>query len=207
MTDPSIEEQVARYYGAKVQAHGAEPRGADWNSAESQQLRFVQLVEVTRGSGPFSLTDYGCGYGALLDALAGERRLTRYQGFDIAEPMIDLARRRHGKRTDCVFTTDAQKLVPTDFVVASGIFNVKLGVDREAWRDYVLVKLAHMAELARIGFAFNMLTSYSDRERRRPDLYYAEPMEWFDHCKRNVAPKVRLLHDYPLWEFTIVAWK
>jgi SAM-dependent methyltransferase len=205
--DPSIEDRVARYYGEKVQAHGAEPRGVDWNSAESQQLRFVQLLEVAKDSGPFSLTDYGCGYGALLDALAGEDRLTLYQGFDIAEPMVELALCRFAGRNDCEFTTRPQDLRPTDFVVASGIFNARLDIRRDAWRDYVIGQLERMVELARVGFAFNMLTSYSDAERQRPDLYYADPMWWFDHCKRNLAPRVRLLHDYPLWEFTIVAWK
>jgi hypothetical protein len=207
VNERAIEERVARYYGDKVRVHGAEARGVDWNSAESQQLRFVQLMEIARGSGPFSLTDYGCGYGALLDALTVEGRLTHYQGFDIAEPMVELASCRNAGRTDCSFTMAARELRPTDFVVASGIFNVKLDIRRDAWRDYVFTHLERMAELARTGFAFNMLTSYSDAERQQPDLYYGDPMWWFDHCKRNLAPRVRLLHDYPLWEFTILAWK
>jgi SAM-dependent methyltransferase len=207
VTDPSIEATVARYYGEKVRTHGAEPRGVDWNSLESQRLRFVQLLEVAKDCGPFSLTDYGCGYGALLDELAGESRLLHYQGFDIAEPMVELALCRNAGRTDCTFTTDARDLRPTDFVVASGIFNARLTVPAAAWRDYALATLRHLASLARVGFAFNMLTSHSDAERQRPDLYYADPAEWFDRCKRELAPRVRLLHDYPLWEFTILAWK
>jgi len=207
VNERAIEEQLVRHYGDMVRAHGAEPRGVDWNSAESQRLRFVQLLEVAKDSGPFSLTDYGCGYGALLDMLADEGRLTRYQGFDITEPMVELALCRFAGRTDCEFTTRPQDLRPTDFVVASGIFNARLTFSAAVWRDYVFATLRHLASLARVGFAFNMLTSYSDAERQRPDLYYADPMEWFDRCKRGLAPRVRLLHDYPLWEFTILAWK
>ena len=57
---------------------------------------------------------------------------------------------------------------------------------------------------SRRGFAFNLLTSYSDVDRRRPDLYYADPLAYFDHCKRTFSRNVALLHDYGEWEFTIL---
>ena len=63
------------------------------------------------------------------------------------------------------------------------------------------------AKLSRTGFAFNALSLYSDPDRRRPDLYYADPLYWFDHCKRRYCRFVALLHDYPLYEFTILVRK
>ena len=44
----------------------------------------------------------------------------------------------------------------------------------------------------------------SDEDKRRSDLHYADPLAWFDWCKRNASHQVALLHDYGLWEFTIV---
>jgi len=38
----------------------------------------------------------------------------------------------------------------------------------------------------------------------RPDLYYADPRLYFDYCKRNFSRHVALLHDYGLWEFTVI---
>ncbi|TMG79221.1 MAG: hypothetical protein E6H78_20525 [Betaproteobacteria bacterium] len=61
-----------------------------------------------------------------------------------------------------------------------------------------------LAALSTRGFAFNALTSYSDPQRRRPDLYYADPLDLFDHCKRHVSRLVSLLHDTPLYEFTLI---
>jgi hypothetical protein len=49
-----------------------------------------------------------------------------------------------------------------------------------------------------------MLTSYSDPGRMRPDLYYGDPREYFDLCKRKYSRHVALLHDYGLYEFTII---
>ena len=41
----------------------------------------------------------------------------------------------------------------------------------------------------------------------RPDLYYADPCRLFDLCKRRYAKNVALLHDYGLYEFTILVRK
>ena len=91
-----------------------------------------------------------------------------------------------------------------DYVVASGVFNVKLTAGSKAWEAYMHQTLDTMASLATRGFAFNALTSYSDSDKRRDDLYYADPRYWFDHCKRTYSRFVTLIHDYPLYEFTIL---
>jgi hypothetical protein len=57
------------------------------------------------------------------------------------------------------------------------------------------------------GFAFNALTSYSDPERMKNTLYYADPCRLFDLCKREFSRDVALLHDYGLYEFTILVRK
>jgi len=41
----------------------------------------------------------------------------------------------------------------------------------------------------------------------REDLYYADPCFIFDYCKRNFSRNVALLHDYELYEFTIIVRK
>lgn len=38
-------------------------------------------------------------------------------------------------------------------------------------------------------------------------LYYADPCFLFDHCKRNYSDRVALLHDYGLYEFTMLVTK
>ena len=195
-------DPVAAYYAARLREHGETARGVDWNSEASQALRFDKLLEVCRGETSFSLLDYGCGYGALLDHLRSRWPGCRYSGYDVATEMIEAARRRHGAQAS--FTAAAEDLRGHDYVVASGIFNVKLETKASAWHDYVLRTLDHLNALAGRGFAFNLLSLYSDPEKRRESLYYGDPRELFDHCKRRYSPRVALLHDYPLYEFTIL---
>jgi SAM-dependent methyltransferase len=204
MSRDAILRGVERYYTAKLGAHGPSARGVDWNSPESQELRFDRLLEVVPDAGAVSLIDYGCGYGALAETLAGRRDDFSYQGFDLSEAMIAEAREHLGADERCRFVAADAELAPADYAVASGVFNVRLDNPESEWRSYVEDTIARMAELSGRGFAFNMLTSYSDPEHMRDDLFYGDPCAYFDHCKRYYSKQVALLHDYGLYEFTIL---
>jgi SAM-dependent methyltransferase len=207
MSDEAILQTVARYYAEKLSAFGATPRGVDWNSAESQALRFNRLLQVLPDAGDVSLNDYGCGYGALFDYLRTTGLSVDYRGFDVSDAMVAAASARHEGATGCSFTFDAQQLSTAEYTVASGIFNVRLDCPVDRWREYVLHTLASIDGLSTRGFAFNLLSTRSDPERRRPDLYYADPVETFELCARRFSARVALLHDYPLYEFTIIVRK
>lgn len=205
MTD--LLSSVARYYTDKIQRYGSEPRGVDWNGHEGQVLRFAQLCKVLDPNAPFSVTDVGCGYGSLLEFLGPHFQSFNYVGVDISDAMIDAATQLHVDKPHACFELGTQPSQPTDFAVASGIFNVKLESSDSAWHSYIEATLENMHEFTTKGFAFNCLTSYSDADRMRPDLHYANPCELFDLCKRKYSRNVALLHDYGLYEFTILVRK
>jgi SAM-dependent methyltransferase len=201
-----IAAQVADYYSAKVREHGATHRGVDWNSPESQELRFRQLLRVCEGSSRFSILDFGCGYGALARFLHGQGYDAKYVGYDLSQEMLASAR-QHTQGLEAEFTSELVGVPAVDFAVASGVFNVRLGTSEAAWRAYLLDTLAVLDRLGSRGFAFNVLTRNSDPDRRRADLYYADPLELFEHCRVNFSRHVALLHDYGLYEFTLLVRK
>jgi hypothetical protein len=79
-----------------------------------------------------------------------------------------------------------------------------MDVSTDEWERYVSETLERIATISRKGFAYNMLTMYSDPERMRDDLYYADPHQYFDQCRTRFSRKVALLHDYGLYEFTLL---
>jgi hypothetical protein len=197
-----IEAKVGSYYAGRLAEHGATARGVDWNGESSQHLRFEQLMRVADDGG--SLNDWGCGYGALVDFLDARGGVRDYCGYDIAPGMIAAAAERYAGRPGIRFTADEQAVGVADYTVASGIFNVRAGTPEAEWSGYIADTLRRMAAASRRGIAFNVLTSYSDPERMEERLHYADPCRWFDWCKRNLARNVALLHDYGLYEFTIL---
>jgi SAM-dependent methyltransferase len=206
MSFETIKDKVGRYYSGRLAEHGASARGVDWNSEESQVLRFTQLARVLPASGRFSIVDYGCGYGALVAFLDRSGVELDYQGFDISGDMVERARLDHA-RSGRRFTTDETELEAADYAVASGVFNVRLDTSVDDWTAYVMHTLERLNGLGHDGFAFNMLTSYSDADRMRSDLYYGDPCVFFDHCKTRFSKQVALLHDYGLYEFTVLVRK
>lgn len=204
MSDDALLVDVRNYYEERLRQHGPTARGVDWNSEESQQLRFRELARLWDGEPEASIVDYGCGYGALAAWLRARAHRGAYTGFDVSDAMTAAAADLAASLQNCRFTTNRPALRPADFAVASGVFNVKLGSSNERWHQHVLDGIADLAALGTRGFGFNALTVYSDPDRRRPDLYYSDPVELFDHCKRTYSRYVSLLHDYPLYEFTIL---
>jgi len=199
--------EVASYYTGKLAEHGPTPRGVDWNGEDSQALRFEQLCRIITTTGHFSINDIGCGYGALLDFVAARHRGFSYTGVDISAAMIRAAVRGHPAATNARFIHSAQPDDVADYGIASGILNVRLNRSDDEWRRHIEGVLELLDRTSAHGFAFNCLTSYSDADRMRSDLYYADPCALFDLCKRRYSRHVALLHDYGLYEFTILVRK
>lgn len=198
---------VASYYSEKLAEHGDTPRGVDWNGEESQALRFMQLCKILPSSNEFSLNDLGCGYGALLDYLKVKHPSYNYLGVDISTDMIRTAGQRHAASFRARFIAGAEPDQGADYGVASGIFNVRLGRTDAEWLKYIQSILDVLDRTSNLGFSFNCLTSYSDEDKKRDYLYYADPCQLFDLCKHRYSRQVALLHDYGLYEFTILVRK
>lgn len=197
---------VADYYSAKLAEHGQSARGVDWNGEESQHLRFAQLCKVI-DPGPFSVNDIGCGYGAMVDFFARHYPAFTYHGYDVSADMVKAAQASHEAANHVQFHQGSKPSKAADYGVASGIFNVRLGTADEVWLRTIHETLDTMHETSTRGFSFNCLTSYSDADKMRDYLYYADPCALFDHCKRRYSKQVALLHDYGLYEFTILVRK
>ena len=200
-------DPVRAHFETSLSAHGPTPRGVDWNSDAAQAIRFEQLIRLCDLGRPFSILDYGCGYGALVDFLQKKGAEFRYTGYDLLESMLASARDLHRDCLDCRFISREADLEPCDYAVASGVFNKKCETGPAEWQAYVLASLEKLNALGRHGFAFNLLTGYSDPEYMRPDLYYPDPGFFLDHCIRRFSRRVALLHDYGLYDFTILVRK
>lgn len=193
-------------YEASLAKHGAAPQGVGWRDEESQRLRFDKLIEVIDpSSGPYVINDLGCGYGAFCEHLIMRNvPVSRFRGYDISSAMIAQARNRvHMEAAE--FIQSAAIKDEGDYGFACGIFNVRMSAPEDEWLNHILQALDNIYETSRRGFAFNLLTSYVDW--KEPHLFYGDPRYFFDYCKRKYSRYVTLLHNYKLWEWTILVWR
>jgi SAM-dependent methyltransferase len=193
--------KIARFMDGLLQTEGPTVKGVGWRNRENQRLRFAQLVRALElGAEPFTVNDLGCGladlYGFIKDLGLPMRG---YRGYDVSEKMLVAARERIGDDGEVV---QAERVTETaDYSFACGIFNTKLDATDEEWLAYMKSVLANLDEHSERAFAFNSLTTYV--EYREDHHFYADPAELFRFCKQEISPRVVLLHDYPLWEWTI----
>ena len=199
-----IKQAVVAHYERQLALHGPSARGMDWKDEHSQRLRFEILCDVCDLEG-LRLCEIGCGAGHLLDHLTEHGIQTAYRGVDLSPAMIAAARERHPDGAfECADILN-EALPPTDVVMCSGAFHVKLGASDDAWRNHLEANLRCMFDACRTALAFNLMSDHVDF--RDDNLYYANPGEVLDFCRRELGRRVALRHDYPLYEFTTYVYR
>lgn len=205
-----INMSLVEYYRDREKRFDASAQQVGWKGCEAQERRFQQLMKVVEVNSCFSLNDYGCGHGDL-SSFATVRGFSDffYTGYDLFPSMIDRARQTHGECPNRKFVAihAPEEMTVADYTVASGVLNLRFDISDDEWIQYIERTIRLFDTRSRKGFAFNALTSYSDKERMCPELYYANPGALFDFCKRNISRNVALLHDYQEYDFTIIVRK
>ena len=191
---------VEALYTANLAEHGTSSASVGWPDADAQRLRFDKLAYVIDDDAPITVNDWGCGYGAMFRYLDERFTLGGYTGYDISTEMLDAARRFVGDPR-AAWVQGSEVTEAADYSFVSGTFNVRMEASDAAWQRYVEDALKLLAQRSRRGFAFNLLTTYVDW--RKDDLFYADPAHFFGFCRENISRYVTLLHDYPLYEWTI----
>jgi len=203
-----INTSIKKYYELNLQKHGPTAQGVGWKNQEAQEIRFNQLTKVFDTTPSYSINDLGCGTGDLFSFLTARFGQVSYHGYDVMPEMIVMARNQH-QANDASFSliAESSEMLTSHYTLASGIFNLKFDSSDENWKNYIISTLHVMNEKSTKGFAFNALTSYSDKEFMKEELFYSDPKWLFDYCRKNFANNIALLHDYNMYDFTILVKK
>jgi len=198
--------KVEKLYTDNIKQNGIKPESVGWTKEGSQQLRFNKLMQVVENKNEsFSLNELGCGYGELYKYCINNKfKLDKFIGYDISADMLEAAK-DYINYSNVELINNSKLKTLADYSVTSGIFNVRFDENKDLWKEYIFSTLQNMNEYSKKGFSFNLLTSYVDYEAE--NLFYADPKIFFDYCKTNFSKKVNLIHDYDLYEWTIIVKK
>jgi len=211
-------QKQIEYYEGLLAKHGEGPLALDWNSAESQRVRFYVLKEILvygKKAAGISILDLGCGLGDLYGFLKADGTLTRhkiqYTGYDIAPKLLDVARRKYPEAKFEIKDLLADRDVPRfDYVFCSGALNYKIA-EKDEQMDYVKEMLLRMYDLSVYGIAVNFLGEgaipISDPEAVKSGRYFFFNPEEIVSFARFTGGRFLLRHDYHPGDFTLYLLK
>ena len=183
---------VKEYYRALYKQHGDNHNAVQWSDRRTQYKRFEILAGIDNKMR--SLVDVGCGLGDMLPYLKARGFRGKYTGVDIVPEFIERCREKFSRECNASFHTLDVSRDPlprgADYYLLSGAFNNPNPENH----SFMLNCISKMFLAARKGAAFNALSTYVDYQVGH--LYYSDPLEVFDFCKRKLTRKVVLRHDY-----------
>ena len=153
----------------------------------------------------YSVLDVGCGTGVLYNYMKEHAGDFNYTGIDLVGDMIDHARKKY---PGVVFHVNSLEGLPEssfDYIVSSGIYNVRQTVAAKSWEQFVLDDITRQFAKCRRGVVFNLLTDRADFNVEH--LYYANAGHWLKNMQDRLSRFVSLDHAHGLYEFTLAVYK
>jgi SAM-dependent methyltransferase len=207
--DPSDADKYGalnEFYNALLDSHGFSAKAVSWRDEAFQQFRFASIAQAfDHERGPFTVYEVGCGLGHLRDFLRQHFPKASYSGADINPKMIERALQR-----DPTLAVEHRDIVndppePADYVVESGIFNLRMQHSDEAWEAVVRSVLKAMYATAKRGIAANFLTSHVDWKREI--AYHQDPSRTLHFALTELSRFAEIRHAYYPWEFTLAVYR
>jgi SAM-dependent methyltransferase len=203
-------EPIVRFYEACLAQHGDTHMGVGWPKAPDAETRYRIMLDVLRRDhgGVVEVLDFGCGASHLYDHI---RRTGRhdiaYSGLDASEKFIALSRSKHPSvpylLVDVLSHTG--ELPSYDYVVLNGVLTVKRELPFDQMLEYAGRLLARVFSMARIGMAFNVMSTHV--EWRRDDLFHVPEDVLGRLLTERVSRHFVMRHDYGLYEYTTYVYR
>jgi len=126
-----------------------------------------------------------------------------YSGLDLSKKALAVCRAKYPDRRfyDTDVLTDDSGLPVFDYVIMNGIFHWKGEMPQAAMLDYFRRLLVTMAGHARLGLAFNVMSTHV--EWQRDDLFHLPVQTCTDIVAESIGRDFVLRHDYGLYEYTV----
>jgi len=211
-------QKQIEYFESLLERHGPNFAALDWNSLESQEVRFKVFEEIftyARKKSNISLLDLGFGLGDLYGYFNKyqvlEKRQISYTGYEISPKFLAAAEVKYpAARFEYKDFLAEKKLPRFDYIFASGVFNMRTG-DRESHLEYVRLMLEKMYDLIHVGVAINFLSEDVIPISNQDDLnsgryFFFKPEEVLGWC-RKLCRRYILRHDYHPSDFTVFLLK
>ena len=171
-----INSQINKLYLKNYRKNGTTPKSMFWNSYFNQTKRFEELINfllVIEGtSKKISISDVGCGYGALYKYLKKNNRYGNiiYSGIDINKKFINDCRKFYNNIN---FRVSSYPLEKVNYCLMSGTYNLTKVKNVEVWEQYIIDNILNCINNVDCGIIFNL--QHSKKTAIVNNIFYCEP--------------------------------
>jgi len=203
---------IVSHYESCLEKYGDTHLGVDWPKEGDADKRYRVMLDVIRpdASGKIELLDFGCGASHLYEYILRHKlNNIEYSGLDLSEKFINLSRSKFPSVSyyclDILDDQDLASLPDFDYIVINGVFTEKCDLSFDEMFTYFKRMVKHAFAKARIGIAFNVMSSHVDWER---DELFHLPLDTLasfqiEELTRNFV----IRNDYGLYEYTVYVYR
>lgn len=174
------------FYQKAFKKHGISARGLNWNSEDTQNIRFEVLTTFLKDEiSSSSIVDAGCGFGDFYLFLTKQNlHPKRYVGIDCIQDFIEISKQRLPNITFTCRDILRDELIYADWYVASGSLNILNSFD--TW-----MFLEKMLFYSKKGVVFNVL----EGDKRSENFNYQKKEDIIKFVKTK-GYKIKIVEAY-----------
>ena len=189
---------VSKFYNQKYIQYGNSLKSIGWSNKKDQDLRFEKLL-LNYDLKNKVILDVGCGFGDLYFYIKKNFKCNfKYIGIDISNHILERAKKKvkysNAKFYNCDLLSYISKKVDISVLSGSLTLNFK---NSNAYFNEVIRK---MYKISKLSCSINFMSSYCDYKLAKNKHFNPESIF---KLSKKISNKVNLIHDYPLFEFTI----
>lgn len=180
-----------KFYTSAILMHGTSPKGVNWTSKQTQELRFKILLNFLPQH-INSLADAGCGFGDFFNYLNLNNRVPKtYIGIDSLKNMQKIAS-KNTKQNIILADITKDTLPSVEYYVCSGAMNIL-----NTFETHLFIR--NCFEASQKGFIFNIL--HGDVQS---DTYnYIKSAQIDSIAKKLNVKRVEIQDDYMQNDITV----
>ena len=193
--------KMIKVYKKQYIKHGYSPASLGCPKGR-QDLRFKSLSKYLKKG---TLLDFGCGFGDLANYLKKENSDITYNGCDVVEDFIEVARKNNPEGFFFKTKVGSKINEDYDYIIASGVFNflyTKKPIDH---KEFIFSTLDELFSKTKNVLSVDFLSPAVDFISK--DAYHQEFNELQDFILANLSRRFEINHTYMPYEYCVHIFK
>tara|TARA_Y100001958_G_C21243317_1_gene572051 strand:+ start:629 stop:1267 length:639 start_codon:yes stop_codon:yes gene_type:complete len=196
-----VGSKMIKVYKKQFKEHGYSPASLGCPKGR-QDLRFKSLSKYLKKG---TLLDFGCGFGDLASFLKKEDLDITYNGCDVVEDFIEVARKKNPEGFFFNTEVDSKINEDYDYIISSGVFNFLYTKNSKDHEAFVFNTLDNLFSKTKKVLSVDFLSP--EVNYKIEDSYHQEFIELINFIISKLSRRFEINHTYLPYEYCVHIFK